>query len=298
MDDVDVDAALDEFFCAMQAPSVDGFNTFLVARAAASAGVKVALSGVGGDELFGGYDSFIGVPRVGALCRAAGPAAPGLAALLRQWPSAKMTKLGAILESCPRAIAAVWWEYRRLFEERDVRELAARAGEPAPDLPGGVSAFSAIRVLELRHFLERQLLADADAFTMCRALELRTPLVDHLLVEAVATAGRWRKKRGESFKQSLFRELPELIGPGTVDRPKQGFVLPFDTWIRTALTESSPPRLRDFGARLRHPRYASFARRFLAGRIHWSRLWAIYVFERLTTAWQAHDGSIRPDRHA
>lgn len=280
LDGLDVDQALDEFFAAMQTPSVDGFNTFLVARAARRAGVRVALSGVGGDELFGGYESFVGVPRVATLASTLGPFGRLTAPLLHTWPSPRTAKLGHILSTPARSVPEIWWEYRRLFAEGDVMALTGRPGPAPPAADDASPAFSSIRQLEIRHFLEPQLLGDADAFTMCGALELRTPLVDHVLIQQVVQAGVWARRAGESFKQTLFRSLPELTMPPTVDRPKQGFVLPYDTWIRTALTDRSPAQLPDFKRRLSQPRYAPFVRRFLAGRLHWSRLWAIYVYER------------------
>jgi asparagine synthase (glutamine-hydrolysing) len=284
LDTLDLDAAIDEFFAAMQSPSVDGFNTFLVARAARNAGVKVALSGVGGDELFGGYDSFTGVPRVAALQASLGPLRAAAAFGLRALPSSRAAKLGAILAAAPRTTAQVWWEYRRLFDDADVTALTGgSAGAAAPPAaPPGASDFAVIRWLEMRQFLVPQLLADSDAFAMCRGLEIRTPLVDHVVVDEIVQAGLWRHTAGESFKQSLFRAMPALTESGSLDRPKQGFVLPYATWLRAALTDSSPRQLRDFAERLRQPRYAPFVARFLSGRLHWSRLWAIYVLDRVT----------------
>jgi asparagine synthase (glutamine-hydrolysing) len=162
------------------------------------------------------------------------------------------------------------------------------AGVPAPPAaPPEASSFAVVRWLETRQFLVPQLLADSDAFAMCRGLEIRTPLVDHVVAEQMARAGQWRHAPGESFKQTLFRALPALTDAGSLDRPKQGFVLPYALWLREALTArlrpgQTPPRFSDFAARLRQPRYAPFVDRFLSGRLHWSRLWAIYVLARLT----------------
>jgi asparagine synthase (glutamine-hydrolysing) len=300
IDDIDLDASLDEFFRAMQTPSVDGFNTFLVARAARQAGVKVALSGVGGDELFGGYDSFTGVPRVGALCQVAGLNSMGsarLAAMLRRWRSPRAVKLAAILDTGPRTTAEVWWEYRRLFSSADVLALSGAEAPKPPGVAGELPAFSVIRFLETRCFLQAQLLQDTDAFTMCRALELRTPFVDHVLAETIVRAGRWPRDRGRSYKQTLFAQLPSLTQPGAVQRRKQGFFLPYDAWLREALAASAPRRLRDFSERMRQPAYAPFVAQFTDGRLHWSRLWALYVFDRLTASRHADCGSLHSDRH-
>jgi asparagine synthase (glutamine-hydrolysing) len=141
--------------------------------------------------------------------------------------------------------------------------------------------FDQVRFCEFRYFLENQLLGDADAFTMCRGLELRTPFVDHRLVDATIQAGRWQQAKGLSYKATLFRYLSDLTVPSAVDRRKQGFVLPFDVWMREALTSPRPRRLADLKATLDQPRYHSFVSRYLDGQLPWSRLWALYVLERM-----------------
>lgn len=283
--DLDRDAILDEFFAAMPQPTVDGLNTFVVARAARAAGVQVALSGVGGDELLGGYPSFAEVPRLHQVLQAWGGALRGLRPVLSRWPSARMAKLAAIVDEDPQTLDAVWWAYRGLWSGAEAGRLS---DEPLEAPPGGTErtadAFDVVRDLEWRQFLERQLLPDADAFTMCRALELRTPFVDHRVVEAVAAAGRWPRGARSTWKAALFDAWPDWASPAMRGRPKQGFVLPLDAWLRAALTTRSPRVWADVADRLRAPRYAAAVERFLSGRLHWSRLWALYVLDRVEAA--------------
>src|SRR5438874_776878 len=117
---------------------------------------------------------------------------------------------------------------------------------------------------------------------MCRALELRTPLVDHILLEAVVSAGRWARGRRQTYKQTLFGAMPDLGVRGSVSRRKRGFVLPYDAWLREALTNPSAAHFRDAALRLRQPRYAPYVARFLDRRLHWSKIWALYLLDRIS----------------
>jgi asparagine synthase (glutamine-hydrolysing) len=287
LDDRDRDGLLEEFVAALAQPSVDGFNTFLVARAARMAGMQVALSGVGGDELFGGYPSFTDVPRLLAAVRRWGWAARMARPLLSQWPSPRVTKFADVAGERPATLDEAWLAYRGVWSRRDVERLitsgtashATRAAREST-VPGA-DPFDVIRDNEWRHFLQGQLLPDADAVTMCRALELRTPLVDHVVLETVAAAGRWPSGTRPTWKAALFDSWPDWSPVASRNRPKQGFILPMDAWLRSALTTPKPRVWADVAARLGQPQYAGDVRRFLAGRLHWSRLWALYILLRM-----------------
>ncbi len=277
--DLDLDATLDEFFAAMKEPTADGLNTFVVARAARQSGVRVAMSGVGGDELLGGYNSFIRVPQLSALLRGVSPIGrAGLGGAATMLPGRHGDKIRALAGGSPD-VASVWWNYRAVTPRRAGRSV------PLPTLPPAArqgSPFAVVRYLEFRQFLERQLLRDADAFTMAFALELRTPFVDHCVVEAMAAAGEWPRDGARSFKAALFRALPELTRQGGALERKQGFVLPMSRWMREALAPRVPSRWRDLRPRLEAHGHRELIERFLAGRVHWSRLWTPYVLARVT----------------
>lgn len=279
--DINRDVMLDAFFAAMAQPSVDGVNTFLVARAASEAGVQVVLSGMGGDELFGGYPSFVEVPRLHALLSrwSGGVRAGGVA--LRRWPSSRLAKLTSMAHAPSGSLSEVWWAYRGVWPAADAEQMTGERVERPGEAAGG-SPFDTIRTLEWRQFLERQLLPDADAFTMCRALELRVPFVDHQLVEAVARAGRWPRGRHRTWKAALFSQWLDWQPAAPAGRKKQGFILPMDTWLRQALTSPAPRVWRDVADRLRRPAHASAVDDFLARRSHWTRVWALYVLDRMT----------------
>lgn len=277
--DIDLDQTFDEFFAAMSEPTIDGLNTFIVARAARQAGVRVVMSGVGGDELLGGYPSFVDVPRAAAGLKAVGPIGrAGISALAGLVGGRRSDKIRA-MAAANRDIASLWWQYRA------VSPVSAAVAFPEDRRPPGSAAatpFAMVRYLEMREYLQRQLLRDADAFTMRCALELRTPLVDHAVVESIAALGEWPRGGARSFKAALFAALPELTRSGAAAEKKQGFVLPMSQWMRESLTARVPSRWRDLRGRLEAHGHGALIDRFLAGRLHWSRLWAPYVIARVT----------------
>jgi len=234
--------------------------------------------GTGGEEALGGYPSFVGGPRLPALRRGVSPLGrSGLGAAASFIGGRHTDKLRALTGGAPD-IASVWWHFRAVAPGGDP------VGMPPGRLPAlarDASPFALIRYLEVREFLQRQLLRDSDAFTMCAALELRTPLVDHTLLEAVAAVGEWPRGRARSMKAAVFAELPELTRQGAVGERKQGFVLPMGRWMREALVTRTPLRWRDLRPRLEANGHVELIDRFLAGRVHWSRLWAPYVIARM-----------------
>lgn len=287
----DLPACLDEFFAAMDEPTIDGLNTYLVARAAHDAGLKVVLSGLGGDELLGGYESFVRAPRAARWLKAARGVPgllPGVAAVLDRLPLQAAPKAAELLRAARTdpALAAIWRATRRLFSEGELSALGWHRGGDidAPPLrePDRVTdPFAVVTACEIAEFMIPQLLRDTDVFSLRWGVEVRTPLVDHLVLRAVRAAGCWPRGRAPSFKLALFRALDGLVPREHLAQRKRGFFLPVDGWLRRALEQAdvSPlgPHLAALAAR---PRYQPFVDRFLHGRLHWSRLWALYVLER------------------
>ncbi|MGH7775219.1 MAG: asparagine synthase (glutamine-hydrolyzing) [Candidatus Binatia bacterium] len=285
---------LDDLFFAMDQPTSDGYNSYFVSKCVRQAGEKVALSGLGGDEILGGYKSFVHVPMLQKYLGLVGrvPWLPGLASnLAQQLPLRSAPKLAQLLRSPPGSIETLWQEYRGLFTDRQLLRLgqdrtqqAAGNMQKAEDrkLPARwKDPFWSVAFLEIDRFMVPQLLRDADVFSMCHGLELRTPFVDHLFLSSVLEVGKWPRDGAESYKIALFQNMNGFLPPEHLLQRKRGFVFPFEVWLREALSNGTSSGVsRDLRLLLDKPYYRPFVEGFVRGKVHWSRIWSLYVLER------------------
>jgi asparagine synthase (glutamine-hydrolysing) len=280
-------------------PSGDGINTFLISRAVRAAGLKVTLSGLGGDEFFGGYPSFERFARYGHYARAWGrsPEAvrSGLAAAMRAvgQQSVATEKTAALLES-DGTLPEMFPIMRQLFSASQREALlghqrrlqAEQEGDPYVTLLARAVAHSAdaslmalVSYAEARTYMHDVLLRDTDQMSMRWGLEVRVPLIDHQLVEYLMSLPEDLRKPGDRPKRLLIESLPSPLPRMSVDRPKQGFVLPFPTWMRGELRPFCEHHLHDLAARgfLSDTAVQSIWRAFLSGdrRVSWSRPWTL-----------------------
>jgi asparagine synthase (glutamine-hydrolysing) len=302
-----LDAAID----GLDQPTFDGLNAYYMSRAIRAAGFKVAISGTGGDELFGGYTSFRDLPVLQRWSRALPRAARGLlvaTARAGTWPlrraggevppQTRWAKLPDMVRSGDDLLAIYQLAYA-LFLPSFQRELLApgvtdelRSGLP-PEKEGrlrdeiaGRSLLSAVSVLEQRLFLGERLLRDNDVASMAVSLEQRVPLVDRGLFVAVDRLPDALRYEPLGRKAILRRIGLRGLDPALFERPKSGFVLPFDRWIRRGLRTVMDETLRD-GAAVRDAGLSPEAvsrlwRTFLEGGrgMYWSRIWAVYALVR------------------
>lgn len=290
---------------AMDQPSGDGINTYVVSRAVRETGLVVALSGLGGDELFAGYPSFDRLPALasagavwglapGALRSLAGRAARGLGG-----GSVAGEKVAAALAS-DGSLAALYPLMRQLLSRDQRLQLVAPQWRsclgaiPDPYVErlreglarmNGAGWLSKVSYAETRTYMHDVLLRDADQMSMAHALEVRVPLVDHEVAAFVLGLEDRHKAPGDTPKRLLVEAMGASLPAQIVHRPKQGFTLPFEPWMRGQLRgfcehHLGPDGLSGRGlvepGQIRHL-WASF----LAGgsNVTWSRLWMLVALD-------------------
>ncbi len=258
---------LDEALAAMDVPSVDGPNTWLVSRAVRQAGLKVACSGLGGDELFFGYPSFQVVPRAARWTHPLAPLRLGRTPARRVMSQLRSgPRLGRAVDAALAggSLAALWFAKRGLFSEHELLELlddsvaaAARAVDPFERLeqlacPTGLAPMRQVSFYELSVYMHDQLLRDTDCMSMAHALEVRVPLIGREVV--AATAGCRASALSGSQPKQLLRDIAlEYLPQEVLRHPKHGFTL---DWV-DLLTRGTTARDSTAGGLLREEVYAA-----------------------------------------
>ncbi len=286
---------------ALDQPSFDGTNVYVISKAVREAGLTVALSGQGGDEVFGGYSTFRRGPALRAWCNRLSMVPRsirrGAAALCACVPvrSAAAEKLAESFSGEPNLFAA-YSVLRQNFLPRTRRALfPAGAGlTSAEGLPNelaaelhqcadGLDEINQVSLLELRTYLANMLLRDGDVMSMAHALEIRVPFLDRRVVEMVARLCGTAKMNPRLPKPLLLGALKGALPPAIYRRPKQGFHLPWFHWLRNQLRPMAEEALHDTGTFAYMGIDPLTVKRlwndFLSGRprIGWARIWSLIV---------------------
>ncbi len=256
----------------MDAPSQDAINTYIVSKKVAESGIKVALSGLGGDELFGGYPSFRDAPILTRL------------AAMPQWMRRIARALGKIgeriadLPSADLMAIAIW--RRRLWTDAMLRKAGLPVSPlrplPSPELGDD---FAKISWAEMSVYMCQTLLRDSDQMSMAVSLELRVPFLDTDLIDYVLSLPAEEKTRYRITKGLLVEACKDLLPDQVYQRKKMGFALPMDAWMRGPLKEFKLDGLAEVERRrLLAPGAVDWIRtEFEDGKIHWTRLWSLVI---------------------
>lgn len=248
-------------------PSVDAINTYIVSKAVSNSGLKVALSGLGGDELFGGYPSFKDVPKL---------------SWLRKLPFFMRNKLIDLMPENVKEkldglrkfdISDLTIARRRFISVRKLESLGFGNGIPQiPSAPQGLDTGGEISWAELQGYTIPMLLRDSDQMSMAVSLEVRVPFLDHVLVEEVLSI-KQKFKKGKAVKSLLVEAFSDMLPVEVYNRPRQGFSLPMNSWIKGPLRDFTEEGLLLASDILHVKEPLILKNSFEKGNLHWTRLW-------------------------
>jgi len=285
---------LDELPNALQAvdsPTGDGFNTYVVSKATKKAGITVALSGIGGDELFAGYSYFFNWldTQNGLLQKIPKILRKPFAYALSNSKRSRFQRIADILNADELDLAGIYPMFRQVMSRQTAhnyyrngngKHTIQRILDEKRVAVSGFPLLSQITIAELLGYTQNVLLKDTDQFAMASALEVREPFFDYLLVEYVLQIPD-AIKLPRYPKSLLVESIAPLLPDEIVHRKKKGFVLPWEHWMRNELREFCEERLGDLGERgiLNPDSLRDKWRQFLAGSngILWSELWHLVV---------------------
>lgn len=279
-------------------PSMDGFNTYLVARAAHEQGIVVALSGLGGDEMFGGYNLFRRVPRTYNYMSWLNPLPPRwrkvASRIATTFTSEIARRKAAEMVSSDPGLIGIYFHYRRLLSNGSLAAMGFNAQDldlsedfQLPDwsyqdcyVPG--DHIATVGRLDSAFYLQNILLRDSDVFGMANSLEIRVPFLDRDLAEwAMALPGKVLLPRGAPQKYLLRKIGADFYTPAQLKQPKRGFALPFAAWLQGPLRDLMEEHLTFLhSSGLLDPAGIDLMRKMFDAEPNgpaWSRIWALIV---------------------
>jgi asparagine synthase (glutamine-hydrolysing) len=269
--EISADTCLDwvqEAVLNLDLPSVDAINTYIVSKAVKNCGLKVALSGLGGDELFGGYPSFRSVPWLHLL-----NAAPSVfrQKLVSALPKKMTEKLEGITDF---SILNLTSARRRFTSIESLKKSGFGSGVPViPPAPSTLDQMGLISWAEIHNYMIPMLLRDSDQMSMAVGLEIRVPFLDHYLVEAILGLPQ-KCKSGSGIKPLLVEAFRSELPQEVYKRPKQGFSLPMDEWLKGPLFEFTKEGILAASNLLpAWPGRSLLLEGFYKGTLHWTRIW-------------------------
>lgn len=288
---------LPQIFNAMDQPTIDGVNTYFISKAAKEAGLTVVLSGAGGDEVFLGYRHY----RTAGLLKNYLNILKFLPGLLRK----KILNLSVIagislgkpgiekIEYLNEPTAKNAYNlFRGLFTKKQIKKLTGTSLELAGYKNGNdvfdrndlfecsSSLINSFDYFDFNHYLQNQILKDTDFMSMYNSIEIRVPFLDHFLVEQVLNLSPDLKLGGNINKSLLVDSIGEKLPNEVVYRKKKGFTFPISSWLKS---ESEYFRHSCLSNTFLEPKIVnSLWESFMEEKIHWSRIWALVVYNQFS----------------
>ena len=286
-----------EALSAIDHPSADGINTWIVSKAAKESGLTVALSGLGGDELFGGYAGFGRLQRLNKLSSNFIWIPKSVKNLIIQSAfsseSIRNQKIRQAFQNSGK-VSDSYFLTREYFTSNQLNEFFNPNDNKdgfenisqvfLSEILGGMPKthlISQISLAELTSYTNNVLLRDTDVMSMAHALEVRVPFLDHELVEYVLALPDKFKRNVKFNKQLLIESLSDILPQYIIDRPKQGFVMPFENWMKNELRsfcEKQIKNLKEINV-LNYEFIQEYWKSFQLGdpKTSWSRAWLFVV---------------------
>ena len=265
--------ALPDILEAMDQPSCDGINAYFINKYAKESGLKAVLSGLGADELFGGYPSFTKTN----LMQILGTMPHFLFAAAKLFPDDRRKKINFL--QCKTALGSYLFN-RGLFIPAQVAQLLDCSEYEINQLlqslvlPNHIDAFhplEKVSYFETDWYMQNQLLKDTDCMSMWHSVEVRVPFLDKDLMElayAIAPGIRYNYKQKKHLLIKAFEnELPRAIW----DRPKQGFTFPFENWMKNVRLNIAADDVKT----------NELYRGLFNGNTHWSRYWTYALTQKI-----------------
>ncbi len=306
---MDILRRLEEAVSALDQPSMDGINTYFVSWAARQVGLKVALSGLGGDELFAGYSTFLDTPKLAKLRTAAtfvpGPfrrvSSPLVKSFLARGSSPDAAKKVSDAWQMPDVFPHPYFFTRLLFPPSELHFLidplfhSSNIGpdgesleptwlawlERVSDQAQYMEPLAGISWLEMRTYMNSILLRDTDSVSMARSLEVRVPLLDTPLVEFMCALPDSARVRAGQTKALLVQALEGILPTEILEQKKRTFTLPWEEWLRGAIRPKLEASFHNLAPALAPYLHTAGVKRvwnnFLNGQTTWSRPWSLFV---------------------
>lgn len=287
---------LPDALAAFDHPSADGVNTYIVSRVTKEAGITVALSGLGSDEIFAGYKTTFGrlhnLKKIDWLWNIPKPIRHAAGSLINNIKnSASSQKLADVLDRPNISIENTYPLVRQVWIDHQISALLGKDLEPNSEQIyleskknnlSSLPDLSKVSVGELRFYVQSILLRDTDQVSMVHPLEVRVPFLDHELVEYVMGV-KDEYKFGSTPKKLLVDALGDLLPYEVVHRPKMGFGFPWELWMKNELKDFCASHIQNLANRSFmdskevHHAWESF----LKGErlFNWTRLWSLIVLE-------------------